>query len=254
MFKLSKVAGSVIAAAAMFGGAGAAFADGYVPKGKVAYERPTSWSGFYFGVGSGYSWSSIDVSNDIGISSDHSEAFVSAHLGVQHQFGNVVLGIEGGWMSTLRGNDGSSEFCDSVLPSLTLPMINPGNFCSARLQDVLTIGARIGWAAGHWMPYVTGGYANAGNEFNTRVAGTAVETAHVRLDGWYLGGGFEWTVSPGWTVGLEYRHYEFEPATTTAFALPTGGALETVRFDSSTDTISARVSWRWGRPEPKPLK
>lgn len=257
MFKLNKVAGSVIAAAAIVGSAGVALADGYVPRGKVVYDRPTNWSGFYFGVGSGYSWSNIDVSGPaapvgIGISSDHSEAFVSLHGGVQHQFGAVVLGIEGGWLSTLRDRDGSGERCDSVVPALTNPMIAPGDFCSARLQDILTIGGRLGWAAGHWMPYVTGGYANAGYDFAVRTP-NLVESAHTRLNGWYIGGGVEWAVSPGWTVGVEYKHYEFDPRSTTAFN-PAGAALETVRFDAATDTVSARVSWRWGRPEPAPLK
>jgi opacity protein-like surface antigen len=256
MYKLSKklAAGSVVLAATALGGAGVALADGYVGKGKtVVYERPADWSGVYFGVGSGYQWSSIDVSNDISISSDHDDGFVSAHIGAQHQWGAVVLGIEGSWMSTLRGDDGSTDVCDSVLPSLTNPQIAPGNFCSARLQDIITVGGRIGWAAGHWMPYVTGGYANGGYDLNVRVGGTLIETAHTRLDGWYLGGGFEWQVSPGWTAGLEYKHYEFEDGSTTAH-FPAGPALETVRFDASTDSIAARVSWRWGRPEAKPLK
>src|SRR5213592_15662 len=111
MYKPSKLAaGSVIATAAALGSAGVALADGYAPKGKVVYERPSDWSGVYFGVGSGYQWSSIDVDHvpsavfptGIGISSDQSDAFASAHVGVQHQFGSVVLVIEGGWMSSLR--------------------------------------------------------------------------------------------------------------------------------------------------------
>ncbi len=59
MNKLSKLAaGSVIAATAALGGASAVLADGYAPKGKVVYERPSDWSGVYFGVGSGYQWNS----------------------------------------------------------------------------------------------------------------------------------------------------------------------------------------------------
>ena len=62
MYNLSKLAaGSVIVATAALGSAGVALADGYAPKGKVVYERPSDWSGVYFGVSSGYQWSSIDV-------------------------------------------------------------------------------------------------------------------------------------------------------------------------------------------------
>jgi len=282
MYKVSKLAaGSVIAATAALGTASVALADGYEPR-RVAYERPADWSGVYFGVGSGYQWSSIDVAHvpgafptGIAFTSDHNDAFVSAHLGVQHQFGAIVLGIEGGWMSSLRDSKGSSEFCDSVPPVLANPILAPGNFCSARLNDVLTIGGRAGWAAGRWMPYVTGGYANGAFEWDNRppspvapgAAGATFlqETAHTRLGGWYIGGGVEWAISPGWTAGVEYRHYEFESRNATAYTACTnavagcpfvalGVPLETTKFSDTTDSISARVSWRWGRPEAAPLK
>ena len=57
MYKVSKLAaGSVIAATAALGTASVALADGYEPR-RVVYERPMDWSGVYFGVGSGYQWS-----------------------------------------------------------------------------------------------------------------------------------------------------------------------------------------------------
>jgi opacity protein-like surface antigen len=274
MYKVSKLAaGSVIAATAAVAGASVALADVYEPR-KVVYERPLDWSGVYFGVGSGYQWSSIDVHGPaapfgIGITSDHNEAFVAAHLGAQHQFGAIVLGVEGGWLSTFRADHGSHEFCDSVPPVLTRPILAPGDFCTARLQDIFTIGGRAGYAAGKWMPYVTGGYANGAFDFENRIptvspGGTQLqEEAHKRLGGWYIGGGLEWAISPGWSTGIEYRHYEFDSGTTTAFCASTGGAsgcaplgspLERVKFEATTDTVEARVSWRWGRPEAAPLK
>ena len=284
MSKLSKLAaGSVIAAAAAVGGANSALADEYASK-KVAYERPADWSGVYFGIGSGYQWSSIDVAHvpsaafptGIGISSDHDEWFVSGHIGVQHQWGNIVLGVEGGWMSTFRDREGNHEFCNNALttpgaagfgtPALALPLSNKaGNFCTGTLSDIVTIGARAGWAAGHWMPYITGGYANAGVDFEDRVptaqgfgATSFQEQAHARLNGWYIGGGVEWVISPGWTTGIEYRHYEFESVDTAAYSRDFGvgsTTLERVRFEATTDTVEARVSWRWGRTEAAaPLK
>jgi opacity protein-like surface antigen len=207
--------------------------------------------------------------------SDHDGAFVSAHIGAQHQFGAIVLGVEGGWMSTLKDRPGSHELCNFPL---FFPLVAQGDFCTARLQDILTIGGRAGYAAGKWMPYVTGGYANAGVDFETRLpapgvpglagATVLVEDAHARLGGWYIGGGLEWAISPGWTTGIEYRHYDFGSRNVTAgtgctsavagcpFApgVPIGTPLEGVRFSDTTDSVSARVTWRWGRPEAAPLK
>jgi opacity protein-like surface antigen len=246
MFKLNKIAGSVIAAAAIVGSAGVALADGYVPKGKVVYDRPTNWSGFYFGVQSGWQWSDIDF-NPVGggaYNVTHSDGIVGLHTGIQHQFGSVVLGIEGSWTTSLRDHEPDTA-CN-----------NPAFRCLARFNDVLTVGGRLGWAAGHWMPYLTGGYANGAFDTSSRVTATGVlfDSGHVRLDGWYIGGGVDWIVSPGWTVGLEYRHYDFE-ARTVALELPAGGLSGDVRrIDPTSDSITARVSWRWGRPEAAPLK
>src|SRR5689334_22868766 len=115
MYKISKIAvGSVIAASAALGGASTVLADGYAPKGRVVYERPSDWSGVYFGVSSGYQWSSIDVTNPdtaFGISSDHRDALAGGHIGIQHQFGSIVLGVETNYLASLRDKDGSTEAC-----------------------------------------------------------------------------------------------------------------------------------------------
>ena len=295
MYKISKIAvGSVMAASTALG-AGVALADGYAPRGRVVYERPSDWSGVYFGVSSGYQWSSIDVTNPttgFGISSDHADALAGAHLGIQHQAGGLVFGLESGYQASLRDKDGSIDACfNHPAPTagavagqiLGGPVLNPATLtntgaatqtatCSARFNDAITVGARLGYAAGHWMPYVTGGYANAGFDFSARgpvttsTATTLIEQAHTRLNGWYIGVGGEWKISPGWTAGLEWRHYDFGDRTTTAFhpgagasatfplGIPTGTPLENVRFDATTETVTARVTWRWGREVSAPLK
>ena len=250
MRKLSRLAaGSVIAAATALGGASVALADGYSPK-RVAYERPADWSGVYFGVGSGYQWSGIDqtfTAYPVSVTYEHDAAIVSAHIGLQHQFGNVVLGAEAGWLSTLR--DDPARTGD--------PCHVGGFFCTNRLNDILTVGARVGWAAGHWMPYVTGGYASGRFAYEEITTATGVKFADgsTRHGGWYVGAGFEWIVSPGWTTGLEYRHYDFGERSAipnTPAGAPVGVDIYTQ--DATVDTITARVSWRWGREAAAPLK
>ena len=56
-------------------------------------------------------------------------------------------------------------------------------------------------------------------------------------------------VSPGWTMGLEYRHYEFDDPATLAFN-PAGavGALAAQRSMPSSDTITAARELALGRP------
>ena len=107
------------------------------------------------------------------------------------------------------------------------------------------------------MPYITGGYANAAYHFVARTNGTQVmvEEARARLSGWYIGAGVDMALAQGWTVGLDYRHYDFDPKVAPAFT-PAGVSLEPARFDATSDVFTLRVSWKLGRPEPvaRPLK
>jgi|SRR5215475_57747 len=251
MYKISKLAaGSAIAATAVLGGASVALADGYAAP-RVAYERPSNSSGVYFGVSSGWQWSSIDLESSPGgakASVEDSNAVVGAHAGIQHQFGAVVVGAEGSWTSTVRDDFGESPCPVNVI-------------CKARLNDILSVGGRLGYAAGHWMPYLTGGYASA--RFAHEVwslpgaggAQTLLNSASTRNNGWFIGGGVEWAISPGWTAGVDYKHYEFDRETGPAFT-PAGALVTPNRVidPDGTDVITARVSWRWGRPEAVPLK
>jgi outer membrane immunogenic protein len=250
MRKLSTLAaGTAVAAIAAFAGTGLALADGG-PGKRVVYEKPWDWGGLYFGVHSGYQWSSVNVQNPAfppGFGFDHDSMVVGGHIGIQHQFGAIVLGVEGNLTTTYQNNPGSTT-CFAPGPQLT-----PGGLgnCSARLDDILTIGPRIGYAMGKWMPYVTGGYANAAYHFFGRTIGSQImnEEARARVGGWFIGGGVEMALSHGWTVGLDYRHYDFGDKIATAFT-PAGTFLEPAQFyDGTADVLTLRVSWKLGRPE-----
>ena len=75
----------------------------------------------------------------------------------------------------------------------------------------------------------------------------------------------EWAISPGWSTGIEYRHYEFDNRNTTAFSACAGSTpgcvfgavglpVERVKIGDTTDSVEARVTWRWGREPAAPLK
>jgi opacity protein-like surface antigen len=247
MRQLNRLAASTaVAAIAAVAGAGLAQADG-MPGKRVVYEKPWDWGGLYFGVHSGWQWSDIDVGFPLfgtGFGVQHDSPVVGGQIGLQHQFGQIVVGIEASATFAYQNNPGSD------------PCPNPALTCSARLDNVLTVGPRIGYAAGKWMPYLTGGYASASFDGVARQNGTQIETerARARLSGWYAGGGVEMALSHGWTVGLEYRHYEFEDKTVVGFA-PGGIAIEPWQFDASSDTFTLRASWKLGRPDRvSPLK
>src|SRR5262245_56827229 len=113
MYKISKLAaGSVIPATAALGGASVALADGYASP-RVAYERPADWSGVYFGVSSGWAFTDIhwqyvtpgtnnfnDPLRTLNPSTD--SGIVGGHIGIQHQFGQIVLGVEANLLWSVR--------------------------------------------------------------------------------------------------------------------------------------------------------
>ena len=119
----------------------------------------------------------------------------------------------------------------------------------AKLKDIWSIGGRAGWAISNWMPYITGGYGNGSFEFNaqcTPPSGTCTEQAKARAEGAYFGAGLDWAVMNNWILGVEYRHYFFSPKTVTStYSLP---PPEPIRFDPSTDTVMARVSYKFDWP------
>ena len=198
-------AGTAVAAIAAVAGAGLAQADG-MPGKRVVYEKPWDWGGLYFGVHAGWAWADVDSEFRRRLAVDVSEVsldapIVGGQIGIQHQFGQFVLGVEGSGVFSYN-DDYSNVSCP-----------NPAMTCGKHArQHPHGRPAGSAMAMGKWMPYITGGYANA--HFAQELRSTAqIPTDYSsddRLEGWYIGGGVDMALAHGWTVGLEYRHYDFD--------------------------------------------
>jgi outer membrane immunogenic protein len=249
-------AGLAALATVVIAGVGVAQADGTPGRKAAAVTAPTSWSGLYFGAHAGWAWADVDsqitvspLAGNDGVGFDnvqHDAPIAGGQIGIQHQFGHIVLGVEASLSSAYQ--DG---FANVGCP-------NPAITCGKRFDDVLSVGPRLGYAMGKWMPYITGGYASAGISHKSFITGanTGVFFGRERLEGWYVGVGVDMALAQGWTVGLEYRHYDFEDQTMLTF-IPAGLLTGDVRtIDATLDTVALRVSWKLGRPEPvaKPMK
>jgi len=243
-------AASAVVAGTALASVGIAQADGMpAARGRVVYEQPFNWSGFYFGVHSGFAWSDFDAAF-VGIPNftvSHDAPLVGGQIGIQHQWGNFVLGLEG-TLTTAYRDDHASTDCP--------PPNNTAFTCAARFDDVLTIGPRLGWAMGKWMPYLTGGYANArfSEKISIKASSSNPFEDSQRHGGWFIGGGVDMALSHGWTIGLEYRHYDFDSASYIPSRNIAGGAVDPLIgaeniADVSLDTITLRVSWKFGRPD-----
>jgi opacity protein-like surface antigen len=211
--------------------------------GKTPAPMPTkapayyNWSGFYVGGNAGWQGSRIGLSDPTNVATtvtfepNHNSFALGGHLGAQTQFDRFVLGIEGSYVS---GFD-REEF---RTPSFG-PVFQPGGTGTTAtwLKDTWSIGGRAGYSMGIWMPYLTAGWAQG--RFGFEVLDHQ-QTASNKTSGAYYGGGIDYALAHNWVLGLEYRYYDFKAKFSTA------SDGEPIRFDPTTQTIMARLSYKFG--------
>jgi outer membrane immunogenic protein len=108
---------------------------------------------------------------------------------------------------------------------------------SATNHYLVSLRGRLGWVAGPWMLYGTGGAAWTSTSYTATATGLvsgAVLLPGVTTNtsfnnsvstGWVAGAGIEWMLSPNWLVRAEYLHYDFSGSSGTmplVFAAPFG--------------------------------
>jgi len=218
------------------------------------------WSGLYFGAQGGGIWSktravygpsnpAATISGDTGqgFSSSLDSWIVGGQVGYQYQFDRLVFGLEGTGTILLGPIRGTREIC----PKTSIVLFN----CSANINEILTAGGRLGWSMGNWLPYMTGGYAVTnftGEVTNLQLApgGFHIIDWKGRADGWYLGGGIDFAIMHGVTLGVEYRHYDFRnrqaPAKATIGGIPDSNLPnDNATFKSNADTVTLRLSYKF---------
>lgn len=178
----------ILLAAAFLVAAGAAghAADAVVYRdGAAAYN----WSGVYVGAAIGYNSLSLqDVDYE---SEHHSDGGVAGALyaGYNHQIGNWVLGVEG----------------DVRLSAAEVPE-DPA-YIAYDSRWAASFRGRAGYAAGKFMPYLTGGLAVASFRGDHGDDGTDLATSTVT--GYVVGGGVEWAATQNLIVRAEYLFSDY---------------------------------------------
>jgi outer membrane immunogenic protein len=196
------------------------------------------WTGLYFGGHGGWAQANFDFFTAITTTPNQSSkggfGGVQAGYNVQHR--NIVLGVEA---------DASFGHLSDLVPD--------GNFIT-ETTDIKAFGsarARLGYAFGRILPYVTGGLGwatdtagencPAGAQFaHCKATGPYhVESTETHF-GWTAGGGLEMALDRGWSVKAEYLHadlgskfYPFQ----VPISFPRAPAL-------TMDIVKAGVNWR----------
>lgn len=162
--------------------------------------------------------STADIDNADNI--DQSIDGVTYGIGAGYDFdaGNVVVGVEGEYMRS----EAETDYDTAGFTAAGIGNIDAG-------RD-LYVGARVGVKAGpRSLLYVKGGYTNA--KYNVLTTDNTTDTdTNLNLDGWRVGAGAQFNISPNLFVKGEYRYSQYKEGEVEA---PSGA--ESDRFDVDVD-------------------
>lgn len=207
---------------------------------QIASAAPYNWTGFYFGGNVGYGWGENKTSvtpggqwvGDIDWANVNAAAtgtlksdsiFGGAQFGYNHQFNNILLGIEVDFSTlAIKESYNSGNITGIGLDPAT------GYFSvstDAKTRGLLTLLPRLGFVSDTILVYVTGGLAIARTTYSQSInflnAATVDDIPHTTVFGganagtvkstnvgWAAGAGAEWAFLKNWSTKVEYLHVD----------------------------------------------
>ena len=216
-------------------------------------DRPFNWTGFYVGAHGGYAGSSIDPAGTYpatGAPTQNVEGgVVGFQVGAQYQWhGGLVTGVE-------------ADISFAQLKETA----RDGNYLTqtGTINSFGTVRARLGYAMGRFMPFVTAGLAwdrMSQNETCPDPGAVAVTTSwcgsvngrapyNLRQTqtnlGWAYGIGFDYAVSNDWSVRLEAMRLELDTEEYNLGVMNNGAQNPTKRFEHDIDVVRFATNMRF---------
>jgi outer membrane immunogenic protein len=169
----------------------------------------TDWSGVYFGLNSGYTFSRAQAHytapafSTYKIDSDPDGWSVGGQLGANYQLTNgtldhVVLGLEVEFSYV--------HVYDTIYDHASDAHGRPDNSIKTSSDYAGTVRARLGYAVGRFLPYVTAG--GAGTDAEVHATDDGLSQSDFLL-GWTAGGGLEYAIDKNWSARIEYLYADF---------------------------------------------
>jgi outer membrane immunogenic protein len=169
-----------------------------------------NWSGIYAGGQGGLNYGttqSIDQASGLPITDKYNPVgmLVGGTIGLNRQFGNVVIGAEGdiAWTNKRDSTHDIAPF-------------NTSFFEQFDERWIATYRGRLGFvfgSQGHWMIYGTAGGASAGVKIAVNSGGGAQISETRTLTGWTAGGGVETLLDARWSFKSEVLFVHFDDKT-----------------------------------------
>ncbi len=213
---------------------GAAAAD--IPLKAPRIQQIYDWTGLYFGAHAGFGRGrSSAVLSDPSIATT-GNSFGGPFGGLQAGYNiqlpsRIVLGVEAdvSFPNYIDGN--------SVISTLATAK----SYVVEQMDFVGSLRGRLGYAAGPWMFYATGGLAWTGERYlSTPAVGNDEKILRMRL-GWAAGGGVEYAFAPHWSLRLEYLYSQFQNA---GVQFDSGAAhASTLNFQALRVGLNRKIDW-----------
>lgn len=171
------------------------------------------WRGLYAGGHIGGAWGNVDVSNTytyiqdptVDSSLGASGVIGGGQIGYNLQSGNLVYGLEADLGVLDLSGSSTVQLQGGTRPPLSVKYTTSGGFYG-------DITGRLGYASGRTLFYAKGGAAFLNVDFDTHYTGKYAEFDYQDSDtfwGWTIGGGVEYKLRPGWSLKVEYQHFDF---------------------------------------------
>ena len=166
-----------------------------------------SWTGPYLGVNGTYAVDgSFRASRDGSGQPDlrPTGPVGGVQFGYQYQFMNdIVAGAEADYqLISASGGGGDFAVCPAAVCGTTVTERD-----SISVHNVGTVRARLGYALGKLLPYVTAGYAyghaTGGAKFSALLPPV---TQEIHATGWIAGVGLDYRFAKSWSARMEYGH------------------------------------------------
>ena len=117
---------------------------------------------------------------------------------------------------------------------------------TGRIEDLVTVVGRLGYAWDRWMVYGKGGYAGGNVSFFAQDTVNLVTYSQKSWQsGYAVGAGLEYAINNWVRVGIDYTHIDLDRTTKSGRNVLAGGALGNVdsfRTDATVDMIMARLN------------
>lgn len=177
---------------------------GFVTTVRQSAAEDISWTGYYLGLNSGYSFGHSDAKyiypafRSYSIQSHPDGWTAGLQGGANYEFKNhLVVGLE--------AEISDADVSDTIYDTLSDAHGRPGNTIKTSSDYACTVRARLGYAVGRFLPYITAGGAGA----DAKVSATDgfLSQSDFQL-GWTVGAGLEYAINQHWRIRAEYLHID----------------------------------------------